>query len=69
MSMPEPLATRRLPAGMAEESGVDQWLDHLDTIAYALEQRRMTTSQRQRLYDILERIYADARGRKRSRAA
>ena len=54
-------------SGHVEMYAMDQWLDHLETVATALSQRRMTEDQRERLYRLLERIYTDARTRRHSR--
>lgn len=62
-TVPDPFAT----VGYAEMLGMDVWLDHFETMATALSQRRMTEDQRERLYGLLERIYTDARLRHRSR--
>lgn len=51
--------------GMIEAYAMDQWLDHLDSLATVLSQRRMTEDQRERLFGLLERIYTDARTRRR----
>ena len=57
--------------GRAEAYAMDHWLDHLQTVGIALSQRRMTNDQRERLYGLLESIYADARhrGKERKRRA
>jgi hypothetical protein len=54
--------------GFAEQQGMDSWLDHLETLSLAMRQRRMTEDQRQRLYGLLESIYADTRSRRHSRS-
>lgn len=56
-------------SGWVETYAMDQWLDHLESMAHVLAQRRMTSDQRDRLYGLLERIYTDARGRGRPRRA
>lgn len=62
-TVPAPFST----VGWAELHGMDQWLDHLETITVALSQRRMSPDQRDRLYGLLERIYTDARSRRQRR--
>lgn len=55
--------------GWAEIHGMDLWLDHLETLSRAFSQRRMTADQRERLYGLLERIYTDARQRRKAARA
>lgn len=63
-----PLQPFALTSDYAELRGMDIWLDNLETLSHAIAQRRLTESQRDRLYGLLERMYTDARQRRRSRA-
>lgn len=56
----EPEVSAYVKEGWAEVYGMDNWLDHLDTVVTAISQRRMTADQLDRFAALLRKGEADA---------